>query len=173
MTASSDLHIAVFPGDGIGPEVTGVCLEILETLQERVGGFALRFDQLAAGATYYKETGTDISDESFEAARQADAVLLGAMGLPDIRFPDGTEISPHLKMRVAFELYAGVRPIKAFPNTPRFLLDPRAEAIDLVILRESTEGLFYSHGRGELIDDVEARETLVITRKVCERLFRV
>ena len=66
---------------------------------------------------------------------------MGAMGWPAIRYPDGTEISPHLKLRDAFGLYAGVRPVKAFPNTPRRLLDYRASHIDLVVLRESTEGL--------------------------------
>jgi 3-isopropylmalate dehydrogenase len=73
-------------------------------------------------------------------------------------------------MREELDLYAGVRPVKAYPNTPRRLFDPRAETIDLVILRESTEGLFFTQGRGELIGDTEARETLRITRRTTERL---
>jgi 3-isopropylmalate dehydrogenase len=102
---------------------------------------------------------------------------MGAMGWPDVRHPDGTEISPHLRLREEFELYAGVRPVKAFANTPRRLLDERAAGIDLVILRESTEGLFYTQGKGELINDQEARETLRITRstteKLCDAAFRI
>ena len=102
--------------------------------------------------------------------RQAHAILLGAIGLPSIRYPDGTEIAPHLRMRDVFGLYAGVRPAKAYPNIAPKLADPRAADIDLIVLRESTEGLFYSHGRGEVIDDQEARETLRITRATTEKL---
>ncbi|NNL18861.1 MAG: isocitrate/isopropylmalate dehydrogenase family protein, partial [Boseongicola sp.] len=70
-------------------------------------------------------------------------------------------------------LYAGVRPVKAYPNAPQRLADPRAAGIDLIILRESTEGLFYSaavHGRGEVIGDSEARDILRITRPTTEKL---
>jgi 3-isopropylmalate dehydrogenase len=63
--------------------------------------------------------------------------------------------------------------VKAYPNTPRRLLDERAEKIDLIVLRESTEGLFFSQGRGEVIGDTEARETLRITRKTTENLCDV
>jgi 3-isopropylmalate dehydrogenase len=72
-----------------------------------------------------------------------------------------------------FQLYAGVRPVKAYPNAPRRLADPRAAEIDLVVLRESTEGLFYSaatHGRIEVIGDQEVRDILRITRPVTEKL---
>jgi len=108
-----------------------------------------------------------------DAAAAADAILLGAIGHPDVRHPDGTEITPHLRLRERFQLYAGVRPVKAYPNTPRRLADPRAAGIDLVILRESTEGLFYTaaaHGRNEVVNDTEVRETLRITRATSEKL---
>ena len=100
---------------------------------------------------------------------------MGAIGLPSIRHTDGTEISPHLRLRGRFGLYAGVRPVKAYPNTPRCLTDPRAAEIDLVILRESTEGLFYSatvHNRSTVLDDNEVRDTLSITRATTEKLHR-
>jgi len=171
MDKKKDYNIAVFPGDGIGIEIMQVCLAVLEKLEQRIGGFHLIHEILPAGARYYKESGVDISDESMEKARQADAILLGAMGIPGIRYPDGTEISPHLKMRVTFNLYAGVRPVKSYPNVPGVLADPRASQIDLIVLRESTEGLFASLGKGRVIDDQEAQETLVITRGTCERLF--
>jgi 3-isopropylmalate dehydrogenase len=58
-----------------------------------------------------------------------------------VRYPDGTEIAPHLDMRREFGLFAGVRPVRAYPHTRAPLADPRARDIDLVILRESTEGL--------------------------------
>jgi len=74
-------------------------------------------------------------------------------------------------MRVEFDLFAGVRPVKAYPNVPSPLADPRAADIDLIVLRECTEGLFASRGKGEVIDDREARDTMVITRSNCERFF--
>jgi len=164
-------RIAVFEGDGIGREVIGAAREVLEAACARAGGVSLRFEPLAAGAECYRRTGVDVSDEALEAAGAADAILLGAMGLPGVRYPDGTEISPHLRMRDIFGLYAGVRPVRAWPNTPARLADPRAAEIDFVVLRESSEGLFASHGKGEVIGDREARETLVITRATSEKLF--
>ena len=171
--ATNALRIAVFPGDGIGREVIPAAVDVLRRLEARVGGFALAFEEHAAGAAYYLETGKDISKASFEAARAADAILLGAMGLPDVRYPDGTEIAPHLTMRDEFGLFAGVRPVKAYPNTPRRLVDERAARLDFIVLRESTEGLFYSRGRSQVIGDSEVRETLRISRPTTEKLFDV
>jgi 3-isopropylmalate dehydrogenase len=93
------------------------------------------------------------------------------MGLPDVRYSDGTEIAPQLDLRVHYNLFAGVRPIRMVPGGPTPLKDQRAEAIDFVIIRESTEGLFVSRGRGTVENDMVARETLEITRPVSERLF--
>ena len=171
MTIESDLHISVLPGDGIGNEIMDACIQVMKELEQKIGGFHLTLEHLPAGAEYYLETGIDISDESFEKARQADAILLGAMGLPDVRLPDDTEVAPHLTMRNEFDLVAGVRPVKSYPNVPSPLADPRAKDIDLIILRECTEGLFASRGKGEIIEDREARDTMVITRSNCERFF--
>ncbi|MEL6374159.1 MAG: isocitrate/isopropylmalate family dehydrogenase [Pseudomonadota bacterium] len=163
--------MAVIPGDGIGHEIIPPTLELLTRAQDALGGFKLKFEtRTDVGAGHFRDTGEDMSAAAFDAAGAADAILLGAIGLPDVRHPDGTEIAPHLKMRDRFGLYGGVRPVKAYPNTPQRLADPRAASIDLIILRESTEGLFYSHGRGEMIGDQEARETLSITRPVTEKL---
>ncbi len=140
--------------------------------QSRVG---LRYREISAGAGYYRETGRDIEPGGEAAAGEADAIFLGAIGLPQIRHADGTEISPHLRLRDRYQLYAGLRPVRAYPNGPQRLADPRAADIDLVILRESTEGLFYSaavHGRSEVIGDSEVRETLRITRATSEKLHR-
>lgn len=165
--------IAVFKGDGIGVEVTESALAVIEAARSRVGGFELRYEDLNAGAAYYRETGLDMAPGAEEAAAGSDAIFLGAIGLPSIRQSDGTEISPHLRLREKLQLYAGVRPVKAYPNAPRRLADPRAVDIDLVVLRESTEGLFYSaavHKRSEIVDDQEVRETLLVTRPVTEKL---
>jgi 3-isopropylmalate dehydrogenase len=166
-----DFRIAVLPGDGIGQEIMPVCLEVLNAAQRHVGGFALRTEILPGGAAYYREHGVAMTDADYRSTGEADAILFGAMGLPDVRYPDGTEIAPHLEMRRDYGLYAGLRPVRALPNLPSPLADPRAQQIDLVILRESTEGLFFSRGKGTVEDDRIARETMVITRPTSERLF--
>ena len=165
------LDIAVLPGDGIGHELMDACLQVLEELEKSMDGIQLSYTHIDAGADFYQKTGKDITDEDFEKARRADAILLGAMGHPDIRYPDGTEIAPHLTMRTEYDLFVSVRPVKAYPNIPRPLADPRGADIDMVIIRECSEGLFYLRNEGQVIDDREARDTLVITRKGCERLF--
>ncbi len=162
-------EIAILPGDGIGPEVIAATVPLLEKIAHG-SGFAFRFTEHPAGAQHYRATGEALPEATLEAARRADAILFGAMGWPEIRYADGTEIAPQLDLRVALDLYAGVRPARAIPGIPLPLRDPRAAAIDLVVVRESTEGLFASRGRGEVIEDREARDTMVITRAGCERV---
>lgn len=172
-TRNTEFHIAVLRGDGIGVDVTDAALQVIDAAQRRVKGFTLRCRDLQGGARYFAETGRDLEPGAEEAAGEADAILLGAIGLPAIRHADGTEIAPHLRLRDRFGLYAGIRPVKAYPNAPQRLADPRAAGIDLIVLRESTEGLFFSaaaHGGGEIIEDREARDILRITRPVCEKL---
>ena len=164
--------IAVLPGDGIGGEVMEPCLSLLRTVAESTGGFELDFTMLEAGAGTYRDTGTALPEATLAAARGSDAILLGAMGLPDIRYPDGTEIAPQIDLRGLLDLYAGVRPVRQIKGIASPLADPRAQDIDFVLIRESTEGLFASHGKGVVEGDSEARETMVITRPASERLFR-
>jgi 3-isopropylmalate dehydrogenase len=173
--ASSKLQIAVIRGDGIGVDVTDAAFAVIEAALEKTVDIRLAYHEIPAGAAYYRETGRDIETGGEEASGKADAIFLGAIGLPDVRYKDGTEISPHLRLRDIYQLYAGVRPVRAYPNSPQRLADPRARDIDLVILRESTEGLFYSaavHGRSEVIDNKEVRDVLRITRATTEKLHR-
>lgn len=165
--------IATLPGDGIGKEIVSATLQVLDALQKKVGGFRLEFDKIEAGAEFFLKSGVAITDEDFAKTGAADAILLGAMGLPDVRYQDGTEIAPHLDMRIEYGLFAGVRPVKAFPNVPLPLASPRARDIDLIVLRESTEGLFASRGIGKIENDQRATDTMVITRSACEQLFDV
>ena len=175
MSANTAFRISVFPGDGIGPEVTHPTVEVLRTVQKRLGGFDLRFEEEAAGAAHYAETGTALPEEAMKRADDTDAILLGAMGMPSIRYPDGREIAPQLEMREQFELFAGVRPVKTRPGAPQPLTDPRAAKLDFILIRESTEGLFA--GRGKTVFDgpadrpEAAHDTMTMTRKGSERLF--
>jgi len=169
MNAPKQFSIAVLPGDGIGPEVIDATIPLVDKLAHG-SPFSFRWHAHPGGAQHYAKTGDALPAATLEAARAADSILFGAMGWPAIRYPDGTEIAPQLDLRVALELYAGVRPARAIPGIPLPLADPRARDIDLVVVRESTEGLFASRGRGEVIDDREARDTMVITRAGSERV---
>lgn len=168
---SKNFHIAVFPGDGIGPEVMTPCLELLDKVAAGANGFHLQFESLPAGAKHYLESGTALPLESMDRSRKADAILLGAMGLPGVRYSDGTEIAPQLDLRFEMGLFAGVRPVRVLPGLPQVLANPQFNEIDFVLVRESTEGLFASHGKGQVTDDLVARDTMVITRQVSEKLF--
>ena len=171
MVQSNEFQIAVLPGDGIGIEVTDVCLEVLEALAGKSGAFKLNFQRLPAGAGHFRDTGTALPEETLEAARRADAVLFGAMGLPAVRTEDGTEIQPQLDLRVTLDLYAGVRPIRAIPGAPSPLADPRAAKIDLVIVREQTEGLFSDAGKARAQNDAVVVDRMVISRAGSERVI--
>jgi 3-isopropylmalate dehydrogenase len=168
-TAVRTFDIAVLPGDGIGPEVIEATVPLLERLA-REEAFGFRFATHPAGARHYQATGVALPPSTLAAARNADAILFGAMGWPAIRYADGTEIAPQLDLRVELELYAGVRPARAIPGIALPLADPRAAKIDLVVIRESTEGLFAARGKGVLLDDREVQDTMVITRKGSERV---
>lgn len=91
MPTNNEFRIAVLPGDGIGVEVTEACQAVLAAVQKRVGGFALICESFDAGANCYQARGTDLPNETYRASEAADAILLGAMGLPDVRKTDGTE----------------------------------------------------------------------------------
>ncbi len=170
---NATFNVAVIEGDGIGPDVVGATCAVIEAAQKRIGGFSLAYQHHDAGAGYFAEHGQDMAPGAEEAVTKADAILLGAIGLPHIRQADGTEIAPHLRLRESMQLYAGVRPVKAYPNAPQKLADPRAAGIDFIVLRESTEGLFYSaavHKRPQIANDDEVQDILRITRPTTEKL---
>ena len=162
--------IAVFHGDGIGPEIMRPTVDILRALSA-AGSYDFAFTDCPAGAAHYAQTGESLPAASMEAARQSDGILLSAMGLPSVRYKDGTEISPQIEIRKALTLFAGVRPVRVFPGQRTPLNMPDGRDVDFILIRESTEGLFYSQGSGEVTEN-EARETLLITRDISEKLFR-
>ena len=168
-------HIALIKGDGIGGDICDATLYLVNMALQQVGAAPVAVTAIDAGAAYFQETGQDIEPNGEEAAGACDAIFLGAIGLPSIRHPDGTEISPHLRLRERFQLYAGVRPVKAYPHIPQKLADPRAAEIDFIVIRESTEGLFHTaavHNRSRIEADIAVEETMRITRKTTEKLHR-
>ena len=161
---TSTYAIAVLPGDGIGVEVMAAALDVLAALAPRIGR---RFDTRShpAGAQHYVDHGVALPETTLDACRRADAILFGAMGLPDVRLDDGTEVIPQLDIRFALDLYAGVRPVRSFPGLPGPLRDERAAQIDLVLVRENTEGLFHARGRG-VIEGTGATQAALDTMKI-------
>jgi 3-isopropylmalate dehydrogenase len=163
-------RIAVVAGDGIGPEVVACGIAIMDAAAALEGEFTLEYIAAPAGAAIYLECGDDLPASSLEACRGADAILLGACGLPEVRRSDGTELTPQITLRRALDLYAGIRPARSFAGVAGPL--SCAPAIDLVIVRESTEGLFASLGAGIVLADEVAVDTQMITRRGTERVVR-
>src|SRR5258705_12965804 len=101
MSANNALHIAVLGGDGIGPEVMAPALEALRKI-EATSDLKFRFTDAPAGANNYLATGKSIPDSTLRLCEDADAILLGACGLPPGRYPDSTEIAPQNELRFQF-----------------------------------------------------------------------
>ena len=133
----SQLHIALMPGDGIGPEVTDAAVRVLQALEAQSDDLVLQFETLSVGAGEYLSSGDPLPAAALERARACDAVLLGAMGLPDVRWPNGTEMAPQIDIREQLDLYQGIRPVHLYHEALTPLRDKRAGQIDLVIYRRT------------------------------------
>jgi 3-isopropylmalate dehydrogenase len=150
-------EIAVLPGDGIGPEVMAEGVRVLRAVEAILAGVEFRLSEHSVGAAEYLRNGNPLPEKTFAACEGADAILLAAMGLPDVRWPDGKEMTPQIDLRERLDLYNGVRPIKLYHEFHSPLKNVRAGEIDFVIVRESTEGLFSArfskvNGNGEASD---------------------
>ncbi|MFT4178855.1 MAG: 3-isopropylmalate dehydrogenase [Thermomonas sp.] len=138
--------IVVLPGDGIGPEVTAAAIAVLNTVGARYG-HRFRFEQHLIGGAAIDATGTPLPAETLEAARSADAVLLGAVGGPKWSDPNA-KVRPEqglLAIRKALGLYANLRPVKphaaalgASPIKPHLL-----QGVDIMVVRELTGGIYF------------------------------
>jgi 3-isopropylmalate dehydrogenase len=160
-------RIAVLAGDGIGPEITK---EAVRALAAALGD-RLSFQTVDAGAGLFLKTGAAMPAEAFEACREADAMLMGAIGLPEARHPDGTEVSGDVMFRLRFglDLYAGIRPVRLYPGVPCPLRRTGA-GIDYVVVRENVEGLYASRGGGCSVQDQVTVDSLIVTRRGTERI---
>jgi 3-isopropylmalate dehydrogenase len=162
--------IVILPGDGIGPEIVDATLDVLETLQGLISSFDLIYEFHQAGAGCYKECGKSITDEALEAFQRTDATLKGPVGLPEVRRPDGTEAGLlGGELRVRFDLFANIRPIRLYPNVGTPLKQDTPDGIDYLILRENCEGLYLSRGVG-ITTPQAASDTLLLTARGCERI---
>jgi len=148
-----DYRVIVIAGDGIGPEVTEAALAVLETVQTQ-HGFRLVFEPHSAGAAHFRETGRAMDAATLDACHTADGVLKGPVGDPAVRAPDGTEAGTLGGiLRPGLDAYANLRPVRLFPGVVSALRDRAPGSIDYLIVRENTEGLYASRGKGEVRDD--------------------
>lgn len=159
-------RIALLPGDGIGPECMDATRIVLDQMVEQTDGLNLTFTSHRAGAELYRDTGETLPAAVLDDCLDADAVLLSAIGLPDVRNPDGTEVQPTMMvgLRRALGVHSAVRPVKLYPGAPCALKDI-GPGIDFIVIRENLEGLFASFGGGSKVGDEVATDTMVITRK--------
>src|SRR5262245_28437762 len=166
-------RIAVYPGDGIGPEVIDEALRVLRRVQEIDGSFRLELTRLSWGVEYYKQHGKVVPDDFLEVLRPMDAILLGAVGWPAL-VPDHITLAPLVKIRQSFDQYACVRPSKLFPGVKGVLAGKGPGDIDFVVIRENSEGEYVDNG-GRLkrgTPDEVAIQTALHSRKGVERVLR-
>ncbi|MBC7229415.1 MAG: 3-isopropylmalate dehydrogenase [Actinobacteria bacterium] len=165
-------RIAVIPGDGTGPEVTREAVKALEAAAG-CAGFDFQADTFDYGGDRYLATGVVLTDEELEGLKAYDAILLGAIGHPDVR-PGVLEQGILLRIRFALDQYINLRPVKLYPGVDCPLKDKGPEDIDFVVVRENTEGLYAGTGgflRKGTPDEVAVQES-VNTRKGVERCLR-
>ncbi len=149
-------RICFIGGDGIGPELVEHGRRVLDAL-----GLAYEASEASAGYECFERSGTSLPDETVEAVRSADAVLFGAITSP----PNLQNYrSPIVRLRQELELYANLRPCRSYPN-----VNAIAREVDLVIVRENTEGMYSGRERREGEQAVGER---VISRKGSERIVK-
>ena len=170
MSPARTYRIVLIKGDGIGPELVDAALLVLQAAQDALG-FELEIDLREGGTGLYQKTGSSVAPDTFEAIKQADATMKGPVGLPDVRLPDGTEAGLlGGVLRIGLDAYANLRPVRLLPGV-QAALRAKAGEIDYVIVRENTEGLYLSRGKGVGTSEAMA-DTMLVTRKGVERVAR-
>jgi tartrate dehydrogenase/decarboxylase / D-malate dehydrogenase len=138
-------RIAVIPGDGIGQEVIPAGWRILDAVAQRDGGFQLDREELPWNSAHYLRTGRMMPEDGIDTLRQFDAIYLGAVGSPEV--PDHVTLwGLLLPIRQKFNLYVNLRPVKLFPGVPGPLWNKGPEDIDMLCIRENTEGEYAGAG---------------------------
>jgi isocitrate/isopropylmalate dehydrogenase len=170
MSARSGIRLAILRGDGIGPEITEATLRVLRAIDGMLD-LGLSFEEFPIGLEALRSHGTTFPQESFQAAKLADGILLGPVSHHD--YPPVTEggLNPSAEFRRRFDLFANIRPARSRPGLP-----PRCgRPVDLVIVRENTEGFYADRsmylGSGELMPTPDLALSLrKVTREASTRI---
>ncbi|MFM8559533.1 MAG: 3-isopropylmalate dehydrogenase [bacterium] len=165
-------HIAVIPGDGIGPEVVREGLRVLDRVAA-IEGFTATTTRFPFGAEHYLATQEVMSDASFEEVRGHDAVLLGAIGDPRMQ-PGFLEFGIVARLRFGLDLFANMRPVKLYDESLTPLKGKRPEDLDFIVVRENTEDAYagmWGHFKKGTPDEIATQE-IIFSRKGVERVLR-
>ncbi|MBX3051564.1 MAG: 3-isopropylmalate dehydrogenase [Caldilineaceae bacterium] len=171
-----DARIVVLAGDGIGPEVTAEAEKVLTAIGQKFGHTFI-FDQQLMGGRAIDELGTSLPDATIEAAKTADAVLLGAVGGPKWDNPNAADRPERglLAIRKALNLFANLRPVKLHPQliAASAIKAEVLEGVDLLVVRELTGGAYFGPRKEAGADGDEAYDTMLYTRPEIERVVRL
>jgi tartrate dehydrogenase/decarboxylase/D-malate dehydrogenase len=164
-------RVALYPGDGIGPEVTDAAVTVLAAAKDKHQPFDLEFARFDWGIPHFEKHGRVAPEDFLSTLRGFDAIFLGAVGWP-ARLPDHITLTPLIRLRQAFDLYACVRPARTFEGVCGPLR--REEPIDLVVVRENSEGEYVDNGGALAVNTPHevALQTAVHTRRGVERILR-
>jgi len=174
-------RIAVTPGDGIGPEVVGEAIRCLEALRAK-HSLALEWTHFPwPSHAWHQEHGESMPADALAQLKVYDAILLGALGDPGpvddpnrYLLTDSVSLAPLLDMRKGFDQWVCERPARLLPGARQYLADERAKDIDMLVIRENSEGEYVSQG-GRLrkgTEDEVATQMEVFTRKATNRIIR-
>src|SRR3954463_7813256 len=177
LSMANRTHLAVMPGDGIGPEIMAATLQVLREV-DRLVSLGLTFEEVPIGFPALKAHGSTLPDSSFEAGKAADGVILGPVSHNDYPPVAQGGLNPSGELRKRLDLYANIRPARSRAGFP-----PRCgKPVDLVIVRENTEGFYADRsmhvGIGEMMPTPDLAISLrKITRegstRIAESAFRL
>ena len=163
-------RVAVIPGDGTGPEVVAEALKVLDAAADGFGVETIRYD---LGGERYLRTGETLPDTVLEELRGVDAILLGAIGHHDVP-PGVLERGVLLRLRFELDQYVNLRPVKAYPGVTLPVAAVQPEDVDMVFVRENSEGLYVGAGgfsRQGTGEEVAIQES-INTRSGVDRCLR-
>ncbi|MBN1563571.1 MAG: 3-isopropylmalate dehydrogenase [Anaerolineae bacterium] len=167
--------IVTLPGDGIGPDIVAEAVRVMQQVAQQYG-HTFTFEEAMMGGCAIDATGNPLPDETIAACESADAVLLGAVGGPQWSDPTAA-VRPEqglLKLRHHFDLFANLRPVKAYPALAQYA-PLRAELladVDILFVRELTSGIYFGP-RQEQGNGTEAHDTMYYNVEQVERVARV
>ena len=167
-----DYQIAIIPGDGVGQEVAIEAEKVLKAVVEK-HGLDLKTTEFDWNCDYYQKHGIMMPEDGLETLKAFDAIFLGSVGNTK-KAPDHIAATLVLGIRKKFDQYVNLRPIKLYPNVDTLIKTATPETVDMVVVRENTEGEYSAMGGffKQGTPDGLALQTAVFTHKGCERVMR-
>ena len=182
MTTQKTWRVAVLPGDGIGPEVIAQATRALDALATSDPELALEYDTFEwPSHAWHQAHGESAPADYLEQLAGYDAILLGALGDPGpiddasrYLLSDSDSLAPLLEIRKGFDQWVCERPVRRLDGAPQYLADPRANDIDMLVIRENSEGEYVNQG-GRLAQGTPnevVTQTAVFTHRATDRIIR-